>query len=380
MNDNYAFVTLIYPNKKNEWSYIDGSILTALGLRKQKTKYKIICMVTSDATDYIKDILKIVYDEIIIVDYISPIDNLGIKIIPDIFDLNIYTDDNNYTDICNIFTKLHIFDSDKFPYEKIVFIDNDLIPLKNYDNLFNLNTPAGWLEKIHEIDNNLSSHNRYYTRTWGEWDNIYHNSLIPQILTDIYKEPGRSINAGLLVIKPDKDLYKNLILMLQTPKKEWFSVNHKIKGTIDLSRNYVDYLIFPEQEFLTQIFSGTWYMIDGKYCAWGAHNDNDIYGLHMAGLKYYINNKWKTYKSWMVQTFYDNGFNDKSNDIAIWGLNNYPKLKELFMNNIKIIKKNKLINFINMSLLDFINLSESQRDLHNLLYNKYNKKVGHFII
>ena len=40
----YAYVTLLYPNKNGTCTYLDGAILTALGLRKQNVKYKIICI------------------------------------------------------------------------------------------------------------------------------------------------------------------------------------------------------------------------------------------------------------------------------------------------------------------------------------------------
>jgi hypothetical protein len=56
--NNYAFISLLYSNKKGEWTYLEGAILTALGLRKQNTKFKIICMVTPDITDDVNNKLK----------------------------------------------------------------------------------------------------------------------------------------------------------------------------------------------------------------------------------------------------------------------------------------------------------------------------------
>ena len=32
--NNYAFISLLYPNKKGKWTYLEGAIITALGLRK----------------------------------------------------------------------------------------------------------------------------------------------------------------------------------------------------------------------------------------------------------------------------------------------------------------------------------------------------------
>jgi hypothetical protein len=368
--NNYAFISLLYPNKQGDWTFLEGALLTALGLRKQNVQGKIICMVTPDVSDEIATILKIVYDEVRPVEYISPLEKAGIKICGDIFNLSTYTNENNYTDMCNIFTKLHIFDSEKFPYDKLIFIDNDLIPLNNFDELSKSNVPAGWLEKIIEIEEKLSKPR--YTRMWGIWNNILHNKLIPKNLTDIYKEPGSSINAGLMVIKPDVNVFKKMIEKLQSPKETWFGPNHKHKGMIGLDRLFSDRYHFPEQDFLTQEFSGQWHMIDGKYCAWGAHTNEEIYGMHMAGLKYEINDKWINYKSWMVQIPIEDGFNKTTNETVIWGLNKYPELKSVLMKNLKIICGKNLIEFDKIPFFVFLNLTNSQQELHNFLYDKFN--------
>jgi lipopolysaccharide biosynthesis glycosyltransferase len=205
---SYVYVTLLFPDKHGKCSFLDGCVLTALGLRKQNVKYKIICMITKDVDYKTINILKIVYDEIIVVPYISPLDNADIKIISDIFSPVDYTDKNNYTEMCKVFTKLSIFNTNLFPYDKLCFVDCDLIPIKKFDKLFELDTPAGWLEIIKEIEEGKTD---LYSRKWGVWIDIKNNQLIPKEYTDVYKPPGSSINAGLLVIKPDYELYKFFI-------------------------------------------------------------------------------------------------------------------------------------------------------------------------
>ena len=396
--NNCVFVSLLYPNKHGEWTFLEGALLSALGLRKQNIKNKIICMVTPDITIEITNILKIVYDEIKIVDYISPwkvkLSNTQtnyvcpdpqekeqkgkIEICGDIFDLSIYTDSVLYTDMCNIFTKLHIFDPEKFPYDKVIFIDNDLIPLEKFNLLTKLNTPAGWLEKIMEIENNINIPS--YTRIWDIWTNITHNKLIPKELTEIYKEPGSSINAGLLVIKPNKQVYDNMINKLKQQKNQWFGPEHIHKGMIGLNRCFSDKYYFPEQDFLTQEFSGLWHMIDGRYCMWGVHENNNkvCYGMHMAGLKYNINDRWENYKTWMVQIPQEDGFNKITNQMVIWGISKFPELKSILMKNLKIYINNKLIDFDKITFFIFINLTDSQQELHNSLYNKFNEDYSLF--
>ena len=366
----YAYVTLLYPNKYGKCTYLDGAILTALGLRKQNVKHEIICLITNDVDNQTKKILEILYDKIIEVKYISPLENYQIKIIPDIFSKKDYTNQNKYSEMCKIFTKLNIFNPNILPYDKIVFIDTDLIPLSNYDSLFELNTPAGWLEIIRELDEH--SDELTYTRVWGIWKAIPHNTLIPKIFTDIYKKPGSSINGGLLVIKPDYEIYLRLINKLQTPKNEWFGNKHLHQGTIDTDGSYIDYYFCPEQEFLTQEFTGKWYMIDGSYCKWGNYDsDKNINGIHMAGLKYLINNKWINAKTWEIQILKDDGFNVISNLITIWGILKYPKLKDFLMQNLKIYDGKNLINLSDIIIHDdlYNKLLTSQKFLHKILSN-----------
>ena len=63
---------------------------------------------------------------------------------PDLFkNCDNYTKNHPYT---HVFFKLHIFNPKLFPYEKVCFVDSDLVPMNFYDSLFMLNTPAGWVE------------------------------------------------------------------------------------------------------------------------------------------------------------------------------------------------------------------------------------------
>ena len=368
----YCYVTLLYPDKHKNVSFLDGVILVGLGLRRQETKYKLICLVTSDVSNDIIKIIKIIYDEIIVVPYISPLDNAEIKIILDIFGPNDFKDKNNYGELAKIYTKLNIFNSKILPYNKICFIDSDLIPIKKFDELFNLNTPAGWLEPIN--DNGIDS----YTRYWDIWDSINHNSLIPKELTDIYKPPGTSINGGLLVIKPDYKLFKYFIKQLQTPKQLWFGPEFIHKGGIDWQRNLNNYYNCNEQDYLTQHFSGQWYMINGLYCAWGNCSIKKAYGIHMAGNRFIINNKWVYGKTWQLQFTNDFKQNKLTNLLMIWGIINYPKLKNYVMKDLKIYCNNNLIKFneININDQNYNQLKSDQKLLYKYLFIQANDYIN----
>jgi mannosyltransferase OCH1-like enzyme len=368
--NNFAYVTMLYPNKHGECTYLDGAILTALGLRKQNIKYKIICMITKDIKQDVIDVLNLLYDEIVIVDYISPIKSLnGIDIISDIFSPKDYKNQEEYSEMAKIFTKLHIFNSDIFSYDKLLFIDNDLIPINKYDELFNLECPAAWLEQILEeklvnnIQNNLL--NNRYTRICDIWKEIQHGDKIPNIYTQIYKIPGRSINAGLMLIKPDINKFNEMIKILQTPKSKWKDVKFKFKGTINIDRQHVKYYILPEQEFLTQYFENDWYLIDSRYCYWGNTFKYDIFGMHMAGLNYRINGETKHSKTWQIQIPIDDGFNVISNKTALWGIKKFPELINILYKNLKFYVDNRLYDIKDIIIDD---------EIYDKL-NRYQKRI-----
>ena len=370
----YAYVTLLYLNKNKEATYLDGILLTGLGLRRQNTNYDLICLVTPDISNDIIKIIKIIYDKVVIIPYISPLNNEGIKILGDIFNPNDFKDDYNYSEMCKVFTKLHIFNSELLPYDKVCFVDSDLIPIKKFDDLFNLETPAGWLEMIDElhdyIENNKTLKHKYnsYSRTWGVWNNIKHNEIISKILTDVHKPPGSAINAGLLVIKPDSEIFNFFINQLQTPKNLW------CKGSIDWGGNCVNFLINPEQDYLTQHFSGKWRMINGLYCAWANCNIKNIYGIHMAGNRVYINNKLIYGKTWQIQVMdYFSDFNKLTNLLMVWGIINYPELRNHVMKDLKIYIDSKFVklNEIDKESIEYKSLSKEQKILFNYIKKIY---------
>lgn len=351
--ESYAYISLLYPDKKGNCGYLDGAILTALGLRKQRTKHKIICMVTPDVPESIKENLLIVYDSVIVVDYIAPFDGAGIQIDKEIFDPS-----NLNTEMSKVFTKLHIFDKIKFPFKKVIFVDCDLIPIKEYDTLFELDTPAGWPEHI--LENNIKTDSPLYTRIWDVWL-IDHGFPIPREITDVYKKPGTDINAGLMVIEPDEKVFNDFITTLKKPKNEWLGKDHFYKGTINVQGEFIERYL--EQPFLTQHFSGSWKMIDGRFCAWGFREEVDTCGVHMAGLRYLVNDKWTHYKTWMLQIPVEDGMNNVTNQTCLWGFKKYPKLKNILMKNLKFYIYGSLKEPKDLTKLEYWTLNDLQKKL-----------------
>ena len=77
-NPKFAYAFGMFPNPKNgKAAYLDGCILGALGLKRQKTLADIICFITHDISKKDKKKLEVVFDKVIYVPYISPFDMGG---------------------------------------------------------------------------------------------------------------------------------------------------------------------------------------------------------------------------------------------------------------------------------------------------------------
>ena len=364
----FAYAVGMFPNPKDgKAAYLDGCILAALGLRRQKTNADIVCFITHDISKKDKKKLEIVFDRVIYVPYISPYDMGGkgdLKTI--MMDPEIFKNCPNYTKqhpYVHVFFKLHIFNPDLFPYEKVCFVDSDLVPLNYYDSLFMLETPAGFLEYRKKIPY-LESFN------WDRCDFVKHGETIPKELTDIDKKTGADINAGLLLVKPDKKEYNSMIKEITSPAKEWIGPNKRHKGfyTFDFSkptgRDFVDSsYCYPEQNYLTKHFSGKWKYIEFAFQSWSRDPCNS-FGIHMAafnpkpwfkqpiGTKISINKKYNPYsEEWNdkkvripIALKENSKFSYENisysyeifNEVIIWGLMNYPDLNKFFGKNIEI--------------------------------------------
>ena len=364
----FAYAIGMFPNPKNgKAAYLDGCILAALGLKRQNTNADVVCFITHDISKKDKKKLEVVFDKVIYVPYISPYDMGGkgdlktIMMDPEIFkNCPNYTKNHPYV---HVFFKLHIFNPDLFPYEKVCFVDSDLVPLNYYDSLFMLDTPAGFVEYRKRIPY-LESYN------WDRCDFLTHGENIPKELTDIDKKTGADVNAGLLLVKPDKKEYNAMIKEITSPAKKWIGPNKLHKGfyTFDFSepsgRSFIkNSYCYPEQNYLTKRFSGKWKFIEFAFQSWSRDPCNS-FGIHMAafnpkpwfkqpaGTKVSINKKYNPYSDeWDVKKIripiaikentkssYENISYSYEifNEVIIWGLMNYPKLNDFFGRDIEI--------------------------------------------
>ena len=424
----FAYAVGMFPNPKNgKAAYLDGCILAALGLKRQKTNADIICFITHDISLEDKSRLEVVFDKVIYVPYISPFDMGGkdadpkkgknletIMMDPDLFkNCDNYTKNHPYT---HVFFKLHIFNPKLFPYEKVCFVDSDLVPLNYYDSLFMLDCPAGFVEYRKKIPY-LESFN------WDRCDFLEHGQTIPKELTDIDKPTGADVNAGLLLVEPNKKEYDSMIKELTSKVDTWMGENKLHKGfySFDFNKPYgrkfiKDSYCYPEQNYLTKRFSGKWKYIEFAFQSWGLDPCNS-FGIHMAAFnpkpwfkqpkgtsvkvkdKYSPYNKKKKDQKMVLPLALDDTKSKNYenitysyeifNEVIIWGMVNYPKLIDFFTKDIEIHgtkisfdkdtfdklsdnKKYKLLKNIDKNDEHYNKLSLSQKYISDLINDKDN--------
>ncbi len=265
---NNAFVTFLMQND----SYLPGALLQAYGLRRQKVRADLLCMVTDEITPAARQALGLLFDRVIEVEKIYvPHKRVGKR-----------------PYIPYVFTKLHAFrlgqDGDLGgPYDKVAILDADLLPIKRYDSLFRLPAPAGTINerKTNVMEwgtdgNFIIPDSVAQDGTW-KWHRIYadylHGRPIPQEITDrVAADPtNMGIIGSLLLIEPSLAEYEAIRADLLRP-----SIQHLVGDAFD----------WPEMQYLTLRWSGQWTNIDLRYHSLNGYPDLAVlYGIHYTGFK-----------------------------------------------------------------------------------------------
>lgn len=181
-----VYVTLVM----NKNHYVKGALAMAHSLKLTGTKFPIICMITSDIIMY-RDILLNVFDYVITVPYIKfYTDKLATN-----KQNNIYKE---WKDIS--FTKWNCL---KLPYDKVCFLDADLIIKENIDHLFDLQAPAGC------FGNNWSSQVKYY-------DDIKHGEPIKEDVLNSGLFDGYVVNGHCVILEPSDNIFKQFMLFMNS--------------------------------------------------------------------------------------------------------------------------------------------------------------------
>ncbi len=261
-----AFVTFIIRND----SFLPGALTLAYALKRQKTTHDLVVIVSKGLPFQSLDALRELYDHVIELDEIYVA----------------HENRHERQDRPFLFSRFHALRLGKdgdlgFNYGKIILCDADLLPLKNYDDLFNLNAPAGIINEKKEYCMEYE-HGKYIipdsALEKGEWNwhAIYKDypmgSRIPKTITDRVKTDfdNMGMNASLYLFEPSYALYKDIL-----------------NDTLDKNtQSLIAKFPWPEMQYITQKLSGKWHNIDLKYSSFNGYPNIEILnGIHYAGLK-----------------------------------------------------------------------------------------------
>lgn len=261
----YAIVTLVMKGNY----YIPGAIALANSLRIY-SKAELVCMITSDVTE--SDKLEKVFDKVIVVDYIQAKDT---KLMTE-------KQSKKYAEWINQSpTKWNILGLDM--YEKVLFMDSDMIAISPIDELFTYNTPAIMFdfpyEKKYREDRRHIEFSEVYLRKDEKfqskmvndvWNSpkpgeMIERSLIESINTE-YVKPLYTPSGGIILVEPSKfalNLYK-----LQLPEIVDMKIKHdEIVSSTQKNKNTVFISGIDEYSILMfyHINGYNWYHIPMKY-------------------------------------------------------------------------------------------------------------------
>lgn len=138
--------------------YVPGAIVVAHSIRETDTKYDIVCMVTPDVSEGAVSKLKVVFDYVQVVEYITAETKMmRTKKIEDRY--------GSWKSVS--YTKWNVLQMTR--YKKVLFMDADLIVVGNIDSLFKLQAPAATfsLAQAHPYSKQ-GLHNPYIRYTHGD--------------------------------------------------------------------------------------------------------------------------------------------------------------------------------------------------------------------
>lgn len=202
----YAYVWLVMLGDR----YVPGAIVSAFSCKKHSNiKCDYVCLITHDVSEQAINELKKVFNRIIKIDYIE-IESKMMR-----------TDKQQkmYPWINKSYTKWNVIKLDE--YNKVLFIDADTLCVNDLSSLFSIDTPAAcfyspFFTKINDqiISNYKKTKDIKTTNLFGKKE-FTHGSIVPKkIIHDSLFNNGMTINAGLVLLTPNKNDFKEFVYML----------------------------------------------------------------------------------------------------------------------------------------------------------------------
>ena len=262
-----AFATLLMLND----NYLPGALVLAFGLRLQELGTPLICLVTDGVSAQARASLRQLFDDVIDVEPIY---------VP-------HTRRQERQDRPYFFTRIQALRLGTdgglgHHFERVVVLDADLLPLRNYGKLLELEPPAGVLNerKSHLLQIRDGRHvvprSAIEQGLWN-WHRIYaacpHGHRVPRSISERPREDPTNMgfNGSLFVMRPDAREFDAILRDIKRPE---------IRALVG------DRFDWPDMQYLTLRWSGEWRNVDVRFSALNGYPHLDIiYGSHFAGFK-----------------------------------------------------------------------------------------------
>ncbi len=237
----YAVGLLVYPGIKDpKWNYLFGACMISQQLKTEewfKKNCDIIILTPEIDDPIVLSLIHKVFDV-----HAIYLNTLNIK-------FSFKTNPRWY----GVFNKLYYWNKDIFNYKRVLILDTDIYILKPEKYIYPFTSITGIVAGCYE--NGFLYKNQ-------DIDLSKINTLIPDKYT-YYKWTDNKtyynmINAGVISLIPDSGLFS---VMLEDLEKGWNELGSKYPSLRYKKNNFV----FPEQEYLTGIFSGYWRSLPSNY-------------------------------------------------------------------------------------------------------------------
>jgi hypothetical protein len=258
----HAFVTFLMLND----SYLPGALMLAYGLRNQRSKAELVCLVAEGPSAEARRALKVLFDQVIDV--------------PTIYVAHKRRQERQ--DRPFWFTRWNALrlgpDGDLgYDYDKIVLLDADVLPLRHYKSLFQVDAPAGIPNEERSNLWDPDASRRAGSGEWS-WQRAYrgvcpHGRPIPREITDrVKRDPSNmGLNGSLFVVQPSLAEFRAILEDVRRP---------------EVARLVGDLFDWPDMQYITMRWSGRWHCVDVRYSGFCGFPDlSTLYGTHFAGIK-----------------------------------------------------------------------------------------------
>lgn len=228
----YAYVTMVINGDK----YVNGAIGLAKSILISQTKYDLVCMIDDTVSKDSVMRLHEVYNYVVLVDRIYKETSWGGR-----------TASERYSSWWKFsFTKWRCLTM--IQYNKILFLDADVLLIKNMDEIFEMNTPAGVFNPALFRKNLV---NNKHTKIELDFGIFKHGEIIDIKKRLTHPKCINVMTGGCVLLSPSCTRFCKLLDILCSVEEYKFDVNNS-SGTDEIS--------------IAQTFSDVpWYNIDNIY-------------------------------------------------------------------------------------------------------------------